>query len=34
MSVAWVRTLHEQNYGWGKKVSIFLQKYQGQAATN
>ena len=24
MSVAWVCTLHEQNYGRGKKVSIFL----------
>ena len=26
ISVAWVRTLHEQNLGWDKKVWIFLQK--------
>ena len=26
ISVAWVRTLHEQNLGWEKKVWIFLQK--------
>ena len=26
ISVAWVRTLHKQNFGLGKKFWIFLQK--------